>query len=59
MLMLYLMDGMPACAQLRIKVCNCFDVAVALRALGEHDGGMLFVIDVAGCRERAARCNRR
>ena len=23
MLMLYLMEGMPACAQLRMKICNC------------------------------------
>ena len=33
MLMLYLIDGMPASAQFLISVWNRFDVAVALRAL--------------------------
>ena len=50
--MLYLMEGMPACAQLRMKICNCSMSRSRSGLCGEHDGGVLFVVDVAGLEKR-------
>ena len=50
--MLYLMDGMPTFAQFRIDRLDVLDVAVALRALAEHDRRLLRPVDVARRKER-------
>ena len=42
MLMLYLIDGMPAVAQFLISDLELLDIAVALRALRQHDGADAF-----------------
>ena len=55
MLMLYLIEGIPAAAQFLIMRLQLLDIAIALRALRQHDGGVLFLIDVARREKRRRR----
>ncbi len=50
--MLYLIEGMPAAAQFLMSSLKLLDVAVALRALRQHDGAMLLAVDMAGRENR-------
>ncbi len=47
MLMLYLIEGSPTCAQFLISVLDLFDIAIALRTLRQHDRRMLLIVDIA------------
>ena len=50
--MLYLIAGMPTLAAILDDGLDGFDIAIALRALPEHDRGPLCAIDMARRKER-------
>ena len=52
MLMLYLIDGIPASAQFLMRVCNCSMSRSRSGLCGQHDGRMLFLVDEARGQKR-------
>ena len=49
--MLYLMAGIPTRGAVPDHVLNVLDIAVAFRALSQHDGRAFCFVDVAGCQK--------